>query len=87
MGAVLSEQDQGGFAPLDPPLRAQPLEPITGWWREGPSRPAGFRGNRRPLSPPARTNGFLRLCLRWGVPGGQSPPDLTCFKPAMQTRV
>jgi hypothetical protein len=29
-GGSLGKQDQGGFAPLDPPLRAEPLEPDSG---------------------------------------------------------
>jgi protein TonB len=30
LGVMLSKQGQGGFAPLDPPLRAEPLEPDSG---------------------------------------------------------
>jgi hypothetical protein len=30
VGGHLSKQGQGGFAPLDPPLRAEPLEPNSG---------------------------------------------------------
>jgi hypothetical protein len=62
------KQDQGGFAPLDPPLRAQPLEPLRlrndgrHWRFKIPERPS-FRSLK---------NGFLRLALG-GVPRGRAP--------------
>jgi paraquat-inducible protein A len=70
MWDVCGEKGQGGFAPLDPPLRAEPLEPNSGGEAPGTGRPS-------PAGRVARMRAFARLALRgMAVPSPALPhPD------------
>jgi hypothetical protein len=57
-----------GSAPWNP-AKGEPLEPLKG--KKG-GRPKPDKSRMRPPFLPFK-NGFLRLCLKWGVQGGNAP--------------